>query len=160
MNTRSKISKKVFNVILGLEMIVVIAILFLVIADVNSKSFGTSTIIGVVTLIIYGMIVVPFIGMPLLIKAFQSMEISEKSERCVKCCLSEQNYVEVVPIKDRTEHKNFLTRELVKRAKFYAHISSDGIVEIFIKFNGEKNMIYYDKLHAGDFTSYFRIVKE
>ncbi len=56
--------------------------------------------------------------------------------------LSTEYCVEVIPIKDDPEHENFVTKELVKRAKFYAQIMEDGTVMISIKFNNENDRIF------------------
>ncbi len=86
---------------------------------------------------------------------FKNTETFKESEKYVLQNLSKEYCVEVIPIKDEPQHENFLTKELVKRAKFYAQIMSDGTVMISIKFNNESNRIYYGGLYAKRFYKIF-----
>ena len=157
MKERSKISKKIFNAILIIEAFVVAAVLFIVILDSCSNNFGKNTIICIVILLCSG-VIIPLVTMPLFKIALERSEIFEESEKYVQQNLSKEYCVEVIPIKDEPQHENFLTKELVKRAKFYAQIMSDGTVMISIKFNNESDRIYYGGLCAGDFTTYFEVL--
>ena len=103
-------------------------------------------------------VIIPFLITPLFKIAFERSEIFEESEKYVQQNLSKEYRVEVIPIRDEPQHENFLTKELVKRAKFYAQIMSDGTVMISIKFNNESDSIYYGGLYAGDFTTYFKVL--
>lgn len=157
MKERSKISKKVINAILITEAFVVAAILFIVILDSCSNNFGKNTIMCIVILLCFGTII-PFPLKTLLEITFERSEIIKESEKYVQQNLSKEYCVEVIPIRDEPRHENFLTKELVKRAKFYAQIMSDGTVMISIKFNNESDSIYYGGLYAGDFTTYFKVL--
>lgn len=157
MNERSKISKKVINAILIIEAFVVAAILFIVILDSCSNNFGKNTIMCIVILLCFG-VIIPFVTMPLFKIAFKKSEIFEESEKYVQQNLLKEYCVEVIPIRDEPWHENFLTIELVKRAKFYAQIMNDGTVMISIKFNNESDRIYYGGLDKGDFTTYFKVL--
>ena len=86
------------------------------------------------------------------------MEMCKESEKYVQQNLSTEYCVEVIPIKDDPEHENFVTKELVKRAKFYAQIMEDGTVMISIKFNNENDRIFYGGLEAEYFMTNFKIV--
>lgn len=157
MKERSKISKKIFNVILIIEVFVVFAILFITISDSCQNTFDKNTIVCIIILLGFG-VIIPFLITPLFKIVFERSEIFEESEKYVQQNLSKEYCVEVMPIKDEPQHENFLTKELVKRAKFYAQIMSDGTVMISIKFNNESDRIYYGGLYAGDFTTYFKVL--
>lgn len=157
MKERSKILKKVINAILIIEAFVVAAILFIVILDSCSNNFGKNTIMCIVILLCFGTII-PFPLKTLLEITFERSEIIKESEKYVQQNLSKEYCVEVIPIKDEPQYENFLTKELVKRAKFYAQIMNDDTIMISIKFNGEKDKVYYSELYSGDFTTYFKVI--
>lgn len=157
MKERSKISKKIFNAILIIESFVLAGMLFIIISDIYSNSFDRNTIVCIVILLCFG-IIMPFVLKPFLKVAFEDLEMCKESERYVQQNLSKEYFVEVIPIRDEPQHENFLTKELVKRAKFYAQIMSDGTVMISIKFNNEEYRIYYGEFYAGDFTTYFKVL--
>lgn len=157
MKERSKISKKIFNAILIIEAFVLAGMLFIIISDSYSNSFGRNTIVCIVILLCFG-IIMPFVLKPLLKVAFEDLEMCKESERYVQQNLSKEHCVEVIPIRDHTQYENFVTEELVKRAKFYAQIMSDGTVMISIKFNNEEDRIYYGGLYPRDFTTNFKVL--
>ena len=72
--------------------------------------------------------------------------------------LSKTDFTEVIPIKDEPMHENFLTKELTKRAKFYAIIMSDTTIMIALQFNHENDKIYYGGLYAENFMEHFKII--
>ncbi len=158
MKKRSKISKKIFNAILIIEACVLAAILFLVILGYCLNDFGKNTIMCCIVIFLCFGVIIPFFTMPLFIMFFKNTETFKESEKYVLQNLSREYCVEVIPIKDEPQHEDFLTKELVKRAKFYAQIMSDGTVMISIKFNNESNRIYYGGLYAKDFTRHFKII--
>lgn len=158
MKKRSKISKKIFKAILIIEACVLAAILFLVILEYCLNDFGKNTIMCCIVIFLSFGIMIPFFTMPLFIMFFKNTETFKESEKYVLQNLSKEHCVEVIPIKDEPQHENFLTKELVKRAKFYAQIMSDGTVMISIKFNNESNRFYYGGLYAKDFTRYFKVL--
>ena len=141
MKKRSKISKKIFNAILIIEACVLAAILFLVILGYCLNDFGKNTIMCCIVIFLCFGVIIPFFTMPLFIMFFKNTETFKESEKYVLQNLSREYCVEVIPIKDEPQHEDFLTKELVKRAKFYAQIMSDGTVMIYIKFNNESNRI-------------------
>lgn len=141
MKKRSKISKKIFNAILIIEACVLAAILFLVILWYCLNDFGKNTIMCCIVIFLCFGVIIPFFTMPLFIMFFKNTETFKESEKYVLQNLSREYCVEVIPIKDEPQHEDFLTKELVKRAKFYAQIMSDGTVMISIKFNNESNRI-------------------
>ena len=158
MKKRSKISKKIFNSILIIEACVLAAIVFVVILEYCLNDFGKNTIMCCIVIFLYFGVIIPFSVMPLFIMFFKNIETFKESEKYVLQNLSKEHCVEVIPIKDEPQHENFLTKELVKRAKFYAQIMSDGTVMISIKFNNESNRIYYGGLYAKDFTRHFKVL--
>ena len=139
MKKRSKVSQKVFSAVLFMESIVAAGILFIIILDNYSNNLGPMTIVSIVVLLLFG--IIPFVLKPFLKISFEDLEICKESEKYVQQNLSKEHCVEVIPIKDDPQHEDFLTKELVKRAKFYAQIMSDGTVMISIKFNNESNRI-------------------
>lgn len=141
MKKRSKISKKIFNAILIIEACVLAAILFLVILGYCLNDFCKNTIMCCIVIFLCFGVIIPFFTMPLFIMFFKNTETFKESEKYVLQNLSREYCVEVIPIKDEPQHEDFLTKELVKRAKFYAQIMSDGTVMISIKFNNESNRI-------------------
>lgn len=157
MRKRSRILKKVSNTILFMELLVVATILLCVLFDSCSKSLGMNTVVISVFLLCFG-IIIPFAFKPVLISAFENVEMCKESEKYVQQNLSTEYCVEVIPIKDDPEHENFVTKELVKRAKFYAQIMEDGTVMISIKFNNENDRIFYGGLEAEYFMANFKIV--
>lgn len=156
MKKRSKVSQKVFSAVLFIESIVAAGILFIIILDNYSNNLGPMTIVSIVVLLLFG--IIPFVLKPFLKISFEDLEICKESEKYVLQNLSREYCVEVIPIKDEPQHEDFLTKELVKRAKFYAQIMSDGTVMISIKFNNESNRIYYGGLYAKDFTRHFKVL--
>lgn len=154
MRKRSKVSKKVFKVILLMELFVVATLLLCILPDNYSNSGG---LVNVVILLCLG-IIIPFAFKPVLTKTFESAEMCKESKKNVQQNLSTEYCVEVIPIKDDPEHENFATKELVKRAKFYAQIMEDGTVMISIKFNNENDRIFYEGLEAEYFMTNFKIV--
>lgn len=139
MKKRSKVSQKVFSAVLFMESIVAAGILFIIILDNYSNNLGPMTIVSIVVLLLFG--IISFVLKPFLKISFEDLEICKESEKYVQQNLSKEHCVEVIPIKDDPQHEDFLTKELVKRAKFYAQIMSDGTVMISIKFNNESNRI-------------------
>lgn len=158
MKKRSKISKKIFKAILIIQACVLAAILFFVILEYCLNDFGKNTIMCCIVIFLSFGIMIPFFTMPLFIMFFKNTETFKESEKYVLQNLSKEYCLEVIPIKDEPQHENFLTKELVKRAKFYAQIMSDGTVMISIKFNNESNRIYYGGLYAKDFTRHFKVL--
>ena len=157
MKKRSKISKKIFKAILIIQACVLAAILFFVILEYCLNDFGKNTIMCCIVIFLsFG--IIPFVLKPFLKISFEDLEICKESEKYVQQNLSKEYCLEVIPIKDEPQHENFLTKELVKRAKFYAQIMSDGTVMISIKFNNESNRIYYGGLYAKDFTRHFKVL--
>ena len=156
MKKRSKVSQKVFSAVLFMESIVAAGILFIIILDNYSNNLGPMTIVSIVVLLLFG--IIPFVLKPFLKISFEDLEICKESEKYVQQNLSKEHCVEVIPIKDDPQHEDFLTKELVKRAKFYAQIMSDSTVMISIKFNNESNRIYYGGLYSKDFTRYFKVL--
>ena len=156
MKKRSKVSQKVFSAVLFIESIVAAGILFIIILDNYSNNLGPMTIVSIVVLLLFG--IIPFVLKPFLKISFEDLEICKESEKYVLQNLSREYCVEVIPIKDEPQHEDFLTKELVKRAKFYAQIMSDGTIMISIKFNNESNRIYYGGLYAKDFTRHFKVL--
>ncbi len=157
MKKRSKVKKRTFNAILIIELFVIIGILFVAVSDICLNCFGARTIICIVVLICAG-VIIPIVVRPLLKMAYQRIEDFDNSTEYVKQHLLEEHWTEVIPIKDEPQHENFLTKELCKRAKFYAIIMSDGTVCISLQFNGEEDMIYYGGMQASNFTNYFKVL--
>lgn len=156
MKKRNNVSKKVFNAILILELFVVAGILFITISDTCSNCFGANTIVCIVLLLCMGVFILIVIK-PILKMSFQKIEDLNKSTEYVQQHLLEEHWTEVIPIKDEPQHENFLTKELCKRAKFYAIIMFDGTVCISLQFNGEEDMVYYGGMQASNFTNYFKV---
>lgn len=157
MEKRSKVSKNTIIAILFLELPIVAGILFSVINAIRSNCFEANTIACIITLILL-VVFIPIIIKPSLKISFQTIEDLNQNIEYVNQHLSEENWVEVIPIKDEPEHDNFLTKELCKRAKFYAIIMNDGTVCISLQFNGEENMVYYGGMQASDFANYFKVL--
>ena len=156
MKKRSKVSKKVFLSILLMELIVVVSIFCIIILDNYSNNFGTHTIVSIVILLLFG--IIPFALKSVLKSSFEDLEICKESERYVQKNLSKEHLIEVIPIKDEPQHEDFVTKELVRKAKFYAQLMNNGTVLIYIKFNDEDNLIYYSWLYAEDFTTHFKVI--
>ena len=154
MRKRSKVSKKVFKVILLMELFVVASLLLCILPDDYSNSWG---LVNIVILLCLG-IIIPFAFKPIFTEIFESAEMCKESKKYVQQNLSTEYCIEVIPIKDDPEHENFATKELVKRAKFYAQIMKDGTVMISIKFNNENDRIFYEGLEAEYFMTNFKIV--
>ena len=153
----SKVSKKTFNAILIMELFVVAAIMFTIIYDSYANCFGQKTIICIGILLCIG-VIIPIVISPLLKISFQQVEDFYTSKEYVRQHLSKEYYVEVIPIKDELQHEHFLTKELSKRAKFYAQIMSDGTILILLKFNGENEYVYYGGISSEVFKEYFKVL--
>ena len=153
MKERSKIQKKILLTILLMEAIILATILFIIIFDNYSKN----NVAYILILSCLG-IIIPFVFIPLFKPIFEVSEIRKESIRYVQQHLSKEHSVEVIPIRDDPRHENFVTKELAKRAKFYAQIMYDGTVMISIQFNNENSRIYYGGLYAENFTTHFKII--
>lgn len=152
----SKVSKKTFNTVLIIELFVV-AIMFIIFYESYSNDFGENTIIRDIILLVMG-IILPILISPFLKMYFQQKEDFDISKKYVRQHLSEEYRVEVIPIKDERQHEYFLTKELCKRAKFYAQIMSDGTILISLKFNGENEYVYYGGISSEVFKTYFKVL--
>ena len=160
MKNRSKISIKIFNIILIIEFFIWGSILFIVLLpdNTNSQRLSPSTIVGIIALLFFS-IITPFLIKKILKLAFEDLENSKYSRQYVFKNLSRTYDIQVIPIKDEPEHEKFLTVELQKRATFYARIMDDNTVMISIKFNGEQNKIFYGGLQLENFTTFFKIIE-
>ena len=149
MKKRSKIQKKILLTILLMEAIILATILF--------NNYSKNNVAYILILSCLG-IIIPFVFIPLFKPIFEVSEIRKESIRYVQQHLSKEHSVEVIPIRDDPRHENFVTKELAKRAKFYAQIMYDGTVMISIQFNNENSRIYYGGLYAENFTTHFKII--
>lgn len=152
----NKITKKIIICIIIVEVLMFIAICICVFYDLYTGVFGYGTLICMGILVLFG-IVIPWIISPLLEKTFKQHDIYDKSIEYVKRYISDNYCTEVIPIKDEFPHGQFITKELTKRARFFAQTTADDFVVITILFNNENECVFFSNLNIIYFTTYFKV---
>ena len=71
--------------------------------------------------------------------------------------LSSKSYTEVIPIPTTAHKHSYFFIRLADIAKFYAIISDDLTVAVYLKFNTEKKYRFIEKIRIKDFFSYYKI---
>lgn len=154
MKDKIKLSKKDFAFILVFELILIAALTSIILLSIYSDNFGIHIIIAT----LFALFFIGFIVPNLLISRLREYNILLENKNYVLQKLSKTDFTEVIPIKDEPMHENFLTKELTKRAKFYAIIMSDNTIMITLQFNHENDKIYYGGLYAENFMEHFKII--
>lgn len=154
MKDKIKLSKKDFAFILVFELILIAALTSIILLSIYSDNFGIHIIIAT----LFALFFIGFIVPNLLISRLREYNILLENKKYVLQKLSKTDFTEVIPIKDEPMHENFLTKELTKRAKFYAIIMSDNTIMITLQFNHENDKIYYGGLYAENFMEHFKII--
>jgi len=154
MKDKIKLSKKDFAFILVFELILIAALTSIILLSIYSDNFGIHIIIAT----LFALFFIGFIVPNLLISRLREYNILLENKKFVLQKLSKTDFTEVIPIKDEPMHENFLTKELTKRAKFYAIIMSDNTIMITLQFNHENDKIYYGGLYAENFMEHFKII--
>lgn len=154
MKDKIKLSKKDFAFILVFELILIAALTSIILLSIYSDNFGIHIIIAT----LFALFFIGFIVPNLLISRLREYNILLENKKYVLQKLSKTDFTEVIPIKDEPMHENFLTKELTKRAKFYAIIMSDNTIMIALQFNHENDKIYYGGLYAENFMEHFKII--
>ena len=154
MKDKIKLSKKDFAFILVFELILITALISIILLSIYSNNFGIHIIIAT----LFALFFIGFIVPNLLISRLREYNILLENKKFVLQKLSKTDFTEVIPIKDEPMHENFLTKELTKRAKFYAIIMSDNTIMITLQFNHENDKIYYGGLYAENFMEHFKII--
>lgn len=154
MKDKIKLSKKDFAFILVFELILIAALISIILLSIYSDNFGIHIIIAT----LFALFFIGFIVPNLLISRLREYNILLENKKFVLQKLSKTDFTEVIPIKDEPMHENFLTKELTKRAKFYAIIMSDNTIMITLQFNHENDKIYYGGLYAENFMEHFKII--
>ncbi len=154
MKDKIKLSKKDFAFILVFELILIAALTSIILLSIYSDNFGIHIIIAT----LFALFFIGFIVPNLLISRLREYNILLENKKYVLQKLSKTDFTEVIPIKDEPMHENFLTKELTKRAKFYAIIMSDNTIMITLQFNHENDKIYYGGLYAENFIEHFKII--
>lgn len=154
MKDKIKLSKKDFAFILVFELILIAALTSIILLSIYSDNFGIHIIIAT----LFALFFIGFIVPNLLISRLRKYNILLENKKYVLQKLSKTDFTEVIPIKDEPMHENFLTKELTKRAKFYAIIMSDNTIMIALQFNHENDKIYYGGLYAENFMEHFKII--
>lgn len=154
MKDKIKLSKKDFAFILVFELILITALISIILLSIYSDNFGIHIIIAT----LFALFFIGFIVPNLLISRLREYNILLENKKYVLQKLSKTDFTEVIPIKDEPMHENFLTKELTKRAKFYAIIMSDNTIMITLQFNHENDKIYYGGLYAENFMEHFKII--
>ncbi len=154
MKDKIKLSKKDFAFILVFELILITALISIILLSIYSDNFGIHIIIAT----LFALFFIGFIVPNLLISRLREYNILLENKKFVLQKLSKTDFTEVIPIKDEPMHENFLTKELTKRAKFYAIIMSDNTIMITLQFNHENDKIYYGGLYAENFMEHFKII--
>lgn len=154
MKDKIKLSKKDLAFILVFELILIAALTSIILLSIYSDNFGIHIIIA----ILFALFFIGFIVPNLLISRLREYNILLENKKFVLQKLSKTDFTEVIPIKDEPMHENFLTKELTKRAKFYAIIMSDNTIMITLQFNHENDKIYYGGLYAENFMEHFKII--
>ena len=154
MKDKIKLSKKDFAFILVFELILIAALISIILLSIYSDNFGIHIIIAT----LFALFFIGFIVPNLLISRLREYNILLENKKFVLQKLSKTDFTEVIPIKDEPMHENFLTKELTKRAKFYAIIMSDNTIMITLQFNHENDKIYYVGLYAENFMEHFKII--
>ena len=135
MKDKIKLSKKDFAFILVFELILIAALTSIILLSIYSDNFGIHIIIAT----LFALFFIGFIVPNLLISRLREYNILLENKKFVLQKLSKTDFTEVIPIKDEPMHENFLTKELTKRAKFYAIIMSDNTIMITLQFNHEND---------------------
>lgn len=154
MKDKIRLSKKDFAFILVFELILIAALISIILLSIYSDNFGIHIIIAT----LFALFFIGFIVPNLLISRLREYNILLENKKFVLQKLSKTDFTEVIPIKDEPMHENFLTKELTKRAKFYAIIMSDNTIMITLQFNHENDKIYYGGLYAENFMEHFKII--
>lgn len=154
MKDKIKLSKKDLAFILVFELILIAALISIILLSIYSDNFGIHIIIAT----LFALFFIGFIVPNLLISRLREYNILLENKKFVLQKLSKTDFTEVIPIKDEPMHENFLTKELTKRAKFYAIIMSDNTIMITLQFNHENDKIYYGGLYAENFMEHFKII--
>lgn len=154
MKDKIKLSKKDLAFILVFELILIAALTSIILLSIYSDNFGIHIIIAT----LFALFFIGFIVPNLLISRLREYNILLENKKYVLQKLSKTDFTEVIPIKDEPMHENFLTKELTKRAKFYAIIMSDNTIMITLQFNHENDKIYYGGLYAENFMEHFKII--
>ena len=159
MKDKIKLSKKDFAFILVFELILIAALTSIILLSIYSDNFGIHIIIAT----LFALFFIGFIVPNLLNSTSETSSSLNQSnllenKKYVLQKLSKTDFTEVIPIKDEPMHENFLTKELTKRAKFYAIIMSDNTIMITLQFNHENDKIYYGGLYAENFIEHFKII--
>ena len=154
MKDKIKLSKKDLAFILVFELILIAALTSIILLSIYSDNFGIHIIIAT----LFALFFIGFIVPNLLISCLREYNILLENKKFVLQKLSKTDFTEVIPIKDEPMHENFLTKELTKRAKFYAIIMSDNTIMITLQFNHENDKIYYGGLYAENFMEHFKII--
>jgi len=154
MKDKIKLSKKDLAFILVFELILIAALTSIILLSIYSDNFGIHIIIAT----LFALFFIGFIVPNLLISRLREYNILLENKKFVLQKLSKTDFTEVIPIKDEPMHENFLTKELTKRAKFYAIIMSDNTIMITLQFNHENDKIYYGGLYAENFMEHFKII--
>lgn len=154
MKDKIKLSKKDLAFILVFELILIAALTSIILLSIYSDNFGIHIIIAT----LFALFFIGFIVPNLLISHLREYNILLENKKYVLQKLSKTDFTEVIPIKDEPMHENFLTKELTKRAKFYAIIMSDNTIMITLQFNHENDKIYYGGLYAENFMEHFKII--
>ncbi len=156
MKKRSKVSKQVITTILIWQEVVIGGMIFIIVlleGILNRSVRETIASLIFMFVMMEGLI---YLLRPALQESIEADEQAKTSRKYVQQKLSKMHWVEVIPIKDESEHEHFLIKELPKRAKFYAYVKENNVV-IFIRFNDEDALIFYHELAAEDFTTFYRV---
>lgn len=180
LNNFSGIKRKaMLQVLLSVVFLAIIMLISLICLWKNGISSGKLLFVEVFYLII---LIITFFALKKICKDEEKMKLNIA---LVEKCLSLQKYTEVkpnvieafkkemlsladayteiLPLKNEEaeEYKNYITA-LLENVKFYARISETekDSVEIFVKYDNEEKLRYYEKIHKASFLDKYSIQEE
>lgn len=151
---KKKSRKAFFFLVLGILGVGLVSILLTYIYGGNSKSdYLSLTIIVLVFAMVVSLILKKFIFYMEFNAEFDRLS----SVKFVAMYLSSKAYTEVIPIPTTTHEYSYFFISLADIAKFYAIISDESTVDVYLKFNTEEKYRSMEKISIEYFSSYYKI---
>lgn len=139
-----------FTAITDVLMVIVMILLMIVL---HTQDIVVLSVMGVMLICLFTIIL-----SKLLYLSYKNEAKVKISKNYVDEYLKVGNLTEVIPIK-AIEYNSFITDTLPQIAKFYANISDEEFIQILIKFNGNEDVLEFEKIKKIVFKEYY-IIKE
>ncbi len=151
---RKKSIKAFFFSVLGILSVGLVCILLTYYFEGNSKKdYLSLTIIVLVFAVVVSFILKKFIFYMEFNAEFNRLS----SVKLVYMYLSSNAYTEVIPIPTTTHEHSYFFIDISNIANFYAIISDESTVAVYLKFNTEEKYRFIERIHIEDFSSYYKI---